>query len=88
MALSLVCVSEQLSADQVMCFGMALFGLGGFMFVSVPQDDLSLPEKCKVMSCDFTCPAVIYLTPVSARFCLAPSYQFAIDQGETGENEH
>lgn len=46
-----------------MCFGMTLFGLGGFMFVSGPQDDLSLPEKCKIMSCDFTCPAVIYLTP-------------------------
>ncbi len=54
------------------------------MFVSEPQDDLSLPEKCKVMSCGFTCPAVIYLTPVSARFCLAPGNQFAIVQQETG----
>lgn len=32
------------------------------MFVSGPQDDLSLPEWCKVMSCGFTCPTVIYLT--------------------------
>ena len=48
------------------------------MFVSGPQDDLSLLEKCKVMSCDFTCPAVIYLTPASAGLCLAPSNQFAI----------
>lgn len=54
------------------------------MFVSGPQDDLSLSEKCKVMSCDFTCPAVIYLTSVSAGLCLAPGYHFAIVQEETG----
>ncbi len=54
------------------------------MFVSGPQDDLSLPEKYKMMSCDFTCPAVIYLIPVSARFDLASSDQFAIVQEETG----
>lgn len=41
-------------------------------------------RECKMMSCDFTCPAVIYLTPVSARFCLASGYQFAIVQEETG----
>lgn len=53
------------------------------MFVSGPQDDLSLPERCKVMSCDFTCPAVIFLTPVSGRFCLVPGYEFTIVQKET-----
>lgn len=35
-------------------------------------------SECKTMSCDFTCPAVVYLTPVSARFCLASGYQFAL----------
>lgn len=63
---------------------MAVFGLAGFMFVSGPHDDLSLPEKCKVMSCDFACPAVIYLTPVPVRFWLALGYQFTIVQKETG----
>lgn len=41
-------------------------------------------RECKMMSCDFTCPAVIYLTPVSVRFCLASGCQFAIVQEETG----
>lgn len=54
------------------------------MFVSGPQDDLSLLQECKMMSCDFTCPAVIYLTPVSVRLCLASGFQFAIVQEETG----
>lgn len=54
------------------------------MFVSGPQDDLSLSEKCKVMSCGFTCPAVIYLTPVSAGLCPASCCQFAIVQEEAG----
>lgn len=41
-------------------------------------------RECKMMSCDFTCPAVIYLIPVSVRFCLASGCQFAIVQEETG----
>lgn len=65
-----------------MCFGMALFGLGGFMLVSRPQDDLPLREKLKVMSCSFSHLAVMYLTAVSASFCIAPGYQFAIPQVE------
>lgn len=47
------------------------FGLGGFMSVSRPPDDPSLLQQCNVMSCDFTCPAVIYLTLVSVSFCQA-----------------
>lgn len=41
-------------------------------------------SECKTMSCVFTCPAVVYLTPVSVRFCLASGYQFALVQEETG----
>lgn len=37
-----------------------------------------------MMSCGSLCPAVIYLTPASARLCLASSYQFALVQEETG----
>lgn len=37
-----------------------------------------------MISCDFTCPEVIYLTLASARFSLASSYHFAIIQKETG----
>lgn len=54
------------------------------MLVSGPQDDLSHPQTCKVISCDFTCLAVIYLTPISAGLCLAQGDQFAMVQGETG----
>lgn len=37
-----------------------------------------------MMSCDSLCPAVIYLTPASARLRLASGYQFALVQEETG----
>lgn len=52
------------------------------MLVSRPQDDLPLREKLKVMSCSFFHLAVMYLTAVSASFCIAPGYQFAIPQVE------
>lgn len=41
-------------------------------------------RECKMMSCDSLCPALIYLTPASARPCLASGYQFALVQEETG----
>lgn len=42
---ALVRVSQHLSANEMTCFGMALIGLGGFMFVSGPENDLSPPES-------------------------------------------
>lgn len=44
---------------------MTLFAAGGFMLVSGPLSHPSVSERSAEMSCVFTNPAAIYLTPIS-----------------------
>lgn len=84
----LVLPPEQLSADRGdLQWGGFYLGLGQFMSVSGTEDHLSPPE-CKMMSCDSTCPAVIYiyLTLISDSVCSASGYSVTLVQEETEWN--